>query len=316
MSRAAVGLRAHSGWAAAVTVGGEATAPVLLDRRRLALADDATPRPVQPYHASEGLRHGAALGPGPEARGPGGLDHPGLGEQMGPPRSSMKRGRPVGQSPEMLLMRYSMRFLVPLLTLVPFVVSARADEPIVATAPAPAGLVKAAFAGGCFWCMQRPYDDLPGVVSTTVGYTGGEKANPTYHEVSAGGTGHRESIEVVYDPKKVTYEKLLDVLWHNVDPTNEYGQFCDNGSQYRTAIFVADDAQRKAAEASKRALEASGILKRPIVTEILKAGTFWKAEDYHQSYYKKNPIRYSFYRSGCGRDARLKELWGDAAPKH
>jgi peptide-methionine (S)-S-oxide reductase len=216
----------------------------------------------------------------------------------------------------MLLMRYSMRFLVPLLTLVPFVVSARADEPIVATAPAPAGLVKAAFAGGCFWCMQRPYDDLPGVVSTTVGYTGGEKASPTYHEVSAGGTGHLESIEVVYDPKKVTYEKLLDVFWHNVDPTNAQGQFCDNGSQYRTAIFVADDAQRKAAEASKSALEASGVLKRPVVTEILKVGTFWKAEDYHQSYYKKNPIRYSFYRSRCGRDPRLKELWGDAAPKH
>lgn len=213
-------------------------------------------------------------------------------------------------------MRRSVRFLVPLLTLVLFAFFARAAEPIVATAPAPAGLAKAAFAGGCFWCMQKPYDDLPGVVSATVGYTGGKKAHPTYHEVSAGGTGHFESVEVVYDPKKVTYEKLLDVFWHNVDPTNDHGQFCDNGLQYRTAIFVADDAQRKAAEASKKALEASGALKRPIVTEILKAGTFWKAEDYHQSYYKKNPIRYSFYRSGCGRDARLKELWGDAAPKH
>ena len=149
-------------------------------------------------------------------------------------------------------MRRSIRFLVPLFTLVFFAFFARADEPIVATAPAPAGLAKAAFAGGCFWCMQRPYDDLPGVVSTTVGYTGGEKANPTYHEVSAGGTGHFEAIEVVYDPKKVTYEKLLDVFWHNVDPTNPYGQFCDNGAQYRTAIFVADDAQRKAAEATRR----------------------------------------------------------------
>src|SRR5665811_2003837 len=190
-------------------------------------------------------------------------------------------GRPVRQSLEMLLMRGSIRLFVPFLALALFAALARADEAIVATKPAPAGLVKAAFAGGCFWCMQRPYDDLPGVVSTTVGYTGGEKANPTYHEVSAGGTGHRESIEVVYDPKKVTYEKLLDVLWHNVDPTNEYGQFCDNGSQYRTAIFVADGAQRKAAEASKRALEASGVLKRPFVTDILKAGAFWKAEDYH-----------------------------------
>ena len=216
----------------------------------------------------------------------------------------------------MPLIRRTIRFLLPLLTLVLFAFFARADEPIVATAPAPAGLAKAAFAGGCFWCMQRPYDDLPGVVSTTVGYTGGQKASPTYHEVSAGGTGHLESIEVVYDPKQVTYEKLLDVFWHNVDPTNPNGQFCDNGSQYRTAIFVADDAQQKAAEGSKKALAASAALKSPIVTEILTAGTFWKAEDYHQSYYKKNPIRYSFYRSGCGRDSRLKELWGDAAPKH
>jgi peptide-methionine (S)-S-oxide reductase len=216
----------------------------------------------------------------------------------------------------MRYLRRTTRSLVPLLALVLFASLAQGGEPIVATGPAPAGLAKAAFAGGCFWCMQGPYDSLPGVVSTTVGYTGGEKANPTYHEVSAGGTGHLESIEVVYDAKKVTYEKLLDVFWHNVDPTNPNGQFCDNGSQYRTAIFVADDAQRKAAEASRKALEASGVLKHPIVTEILKAGTFWKAEDYHQSYYKKNPIRYNFYRSGCGRDARLKEIWGDAAPKH
>jgi peptide-methionine (S)-S-oxide reductase len=216
----------------------------------------------------------------------------------------------------MALMRRSTRFLVPLLTLVLFAFFARADEPIVATAPAPAGLAKAAFAGGCFWCMQKPYDDLVGVVSTTVGYMGGGKANPTYREVSAGGTGHIESVEIVYDPVKVTYEKLLDVFWHNVDPTNASGQFCDNGSQYRTAIFVGDDAQRKAAEASKKALETSGVLKRPIATEILKAGTFWKAEAYHQSYYKKNPVRYAFYRSGCGRDARLKELWGDSALRH
>ncbi len=213
-------------------------------------------------------------------------------------------------------MRRSVRFLVPLLALVLFAALARAGEAIVATKPAPAGFEKAAFAGGCFWCMQRPYDNLPGVVSTTVGYTGGAKANPTYHEVGAGGSGHLESIEIVFDPKKVSYEKLLDVFWHNVDPTNPNGQFCDNGTQYRTAIFFENDAQRAAAEASKKALAASGILKKPIVTEILKAGTFWKAEEYHQSYYKKNPIRYNFYRSGCGRDARLKEIWGDAAPKH
>ena len=213
-------------------------------------------------------------------------------------------------------MRRNIRFLVPLFALVLFAALAPADEAIVATKPAPAGLEKAAFAGGCFWCMQGPYDNLPGVVSTTVGYTGGEKPNPTYHEVGAGGTGHIESIEIVFDPKKVSYEKLLDVFWHNVDPMNPYGQFCDNGSQYRTAIFFENDEQRAAAEASKKVLAASGVLKTPIVTEILKAGIFWKAEEYHQSYYKKNPIRYKFYRSGCGRDARLKEIWGDAAPGH
>ncbi|MDL2717157.1 MAG: peptide-methionine (S)-S-oxide reductase MsrA [Acidobacteriota bacterium] len=213
-------------------------------------------------------------------------------------------------------MRRSIRFLVPLVALVLFAALARADEAIVATKPAPVGFEKAAFAGGCFWCMQGPYDNLPGVVSTTVGYTGGDKASPTYHEVGSGGSGHIESIEIVFDPKKISYEKLLDVFWHNVDPTNPNGQFCDNGAQYRTAIFFESDAQRATAEASKKALAASGILKKPIVTEIVKAGTFWKAEEYHQSYYKKNPIRYNFYRSGCGRDARLKELWGAAAPKH
>jgi peptide-methionine (S)-S-oxide reductase len=230
--------------------------------------------------------------------------------------SSSTGPAPVGRGREAFSMRRSVRFLVPLFVLALFAVLARAEDPIVATGPAPAGLAKAAFAGGCFWCMQGPYDSLPGVVSATVGYAGGEKASPTYHEVSSGGTGHLESIEIVYDPKKVTYEKLLDVFWHNVDPTNPYGQFCDNGSQYRTAIFFENDEQRKAGEASKKAIQDSGVLKRPIVTEIVKAGTFWKAEDYHQSYYKKNPIRYNLYRSGCGRDAKLKELWGDAAPKH
>jgi peptide-methionine (S)-S-oxide reductase len=213
-------------------------------------------------------------------------------------------------------MRRSIRFLVPLLALALFAALARADEAIVATKPVPPGLEKAAFAGGCFWCMQGPYDSLPGVVSTTVGYTGGQKANPSYHEVGAGGTGHLESIEIVFDPKKVSYDKLLDVFWHNVDPTNPYGQFCDNGSSYRTAIFFENDAQRAAAEASKKAIVESGVLKKPVVTEIVKAGVFWKAEEYHQSYYKKNPIRYNFYRSGCGRDARLREIWGDAAAKH
>ncbi len=211
-------------------------------------------------------------------------------------------------------MRRNVRFLLPLLALVLFATLARGEEPTQPTAPAPAGLAKATFAGGCFWCMQGPYDALEGVVSTTVGYTGGTKAGATYHEVGSGGTGHREAIEVVFDPKKVSYEKLLDVFWHNVDPTNPYGQFCDSGSQYTTAIFVHDEAQRRAAEASKKAIE--GVLGKPVVTEVLPAGAFWKAEEYHQEYYKKNPIRYSFYRSGRGRDARLKQLWGDKAPAH
>jgi peptide-methionine (S)-S-oxide reductase len=137
---------------------------------------------------------------------------------------------------------------------------------------------------------------------------------PTYEQVSAGGTGHAESVEVVYDPAKVSYEKLLDVFWHNVDPVTKDAQFCDHGRQYRTAIFYHDEAQRAAAEASKRAIEASHRLDRPIVTEIVPAGTFWRAEEYHQRYHEKNPIRYKYYRWNCGRDQRLRELWGDAAP--
>jgi peptide-methionine (S)-S-oxide reductase len=202
------------------------------------------------------------------------------------------------------------RFLVPLLlALVLAAGAARGEEKTT-----PAGLAKATFAGGCFWCMQKPYDDLAGVVSTTVGYAGGTKTNPTYEEVSSGGTGHAESVQVVYDPRKVTYEKLLEVFWHNVDPLAKNGQFCDHGTQYRTAIFFHDDIQKRAAEESKNKVQAA--FKLPILTEITAAGTFWPAEDYHQSYYKKNPIRYKIYRSGCGRDARLKELWGEAAAAH
>ncbi len=183
----------------------------------------------------------------------------------------------------------------------------------VATPPAPAGLAKATFAGGCFWCMEGPFDAVEGVVSTTVGYTGGTKEAPSYEEVSSGTTGHAESIEVVYDPKKVSYEKLLDVFWHNVDPLTKDGQFCDFGNQYRTAIFYHDEAQKQAAEASKKKLEASGRFGKPIVTQIVKAGTFWAAEDYHQDYYEKNPVRYKFYRWNCGRDQKLEELWGKSA---
>ncbi len=168
----------------------------------------------------------------------------------------------------------------------------------------------ATFAGGCFWCMEPPFDKLDGVISTTSGYTGGLVKKPTYKEVSAGGTGHAEAIQVRYDPDKISYAELLETFWHNIDPTTVDRQFCDRGSQYRSAIFVHDAAQRTAAERSKAALEANKPFDGPIVTEIVKAGIFYPAEDYHQDYYLKNPIRYKYYRYGCGRDDRLEELWG------
>ena len=171
----------------------------------------------------------------------------------------------------------------------------------------------AIFAGGCFWCMEKPFDQLEGVVSTTSGYTGGSKVDPSYKEVSAGGTGHTEAIRIVYDPTKVSYKKLLDVFWVNVDPTTNDRQFCDKGSQYRPGIFTADEAQAKAAKASLASLKTTKPFSDPIKVEITPATTFYPAEDYHQDYYQKNPIRYRYYRGGCGRDARLKELWGDKA---
>lgn len=183
------------------------------------------------------------------------------------------------------------------------------------TPPAPAGLAKATFAGGCFWCVESDFDKIDGVISTTSGYTGGKTTNPNYHDVSAGITGHAESVEVIYDPKRVTYERLLDYFWHTIDPTVKDRQFCDVGDQYRTAIFYHDEAQKKAAEASKAAVEKAKPFPQPIVTPIVAAGPFYPAEEYHQDYYKKNPIRYKYYRHGCGRDARLKELWGDMAGK-
>jgi peptide-methionine (S)-S-oxide reductase len=176
--------------------------------------------------------------------------------------------------------------------------------------PAGTQTAKATFAGGCFWCMQPPFEVLDGVVSTTVGYTGGHKKNPTYEEVSAGGTGHAESIEIVYDPSRIGYEKLLEVFWHNVDPTRRDAQFCDAGHQYRSAIFYHGEEQKRLAEESKKALETSTRLPGPIVTEIVPASEFYPAEEYHQRYHEKNPIRYKFYRYNCGRDQRLKELWG------
>jgi peptide-methionine (S)-S-oxide reductase len=177
-------------------------------------------------------------------------------------------------------------------------------------------LEKATFAGGCFWCMEPPYDSLEGVISVTVGYTGGTKKNPTYEEVSSGSTGHAESIEIVYDPSKVNYVKLLDVFWHNIDPTVKDRQFCDVGTQYRSAIFVHNDEQKRQAEESKKALAESKGLQGPVYTEIVPAGSFYPAEAYHQKYYKKNPVRYKYYRWNCGRDQRLKELWGDGAGSH
>ena len=168
----------------------------------------------------------------------------------------------------------------------------------------------ATFAGGCFWCMEGPFDQLEGVVSTTPGYTGGTEPNPTYEQVSSGKTGHAEAMRVVYDPSKVRYEKLLDVFWRNIDPTTPNRQFADAGTQYRTAVFYRNEEQKQLAIASKDALERSGKFDQPIVTEIVPASAFYPAEEYHQDYYKKNPLRYQFYRIGSGRDGYLKRVWG------
>lgn len=188
-------------------------------------------------------------------------------------------------------------------------------------APAPAKkeepkLATALFAGGCFWSEEKLFDNLPGVISATSGYTGGTKENPTYEEVSSDTTGHAEAVQIVYDPSKVTYAQLLEAFWHNIDPLTPNAQFCDHGTQYRSAIFFQDAEQQRLAEESKRQLEASGRFKKPIVTQIVAASAFYPAEDYHQDYARKNPVRYGYYRVGCGRDARLQEIWGDDAPKH
>ncbi|MBI5626412.1 MAG: peptide-methionine (S)-S-oxide reductase MsrA [Nitrosomonadales bacterium] len=175
--------------------------------------------------------------------------------------------------------------------------------------PAPQSAT-AIFAGGCFWCMEADFEKLDGVIAVESGYTGGSVKNPTYHQVSQGSTGHAEAVRIFYDPQRVTYEKLLDHLWRNIDPTVKDRQFCDIGSQYRSAIFYQNDAEQKLALSSKLALEKSARFPR-IYTEIVAAGAFYPAEDYHQDYYKKNPIRYKFYRTNCGRDARLKSLWSE-----
>jgi len=207
----------------------------------------------------------------------------------------------------MKLMKYTLPVFILCLLAAGLSISAADNEPLVVDAQDTA---VATLAGGCFWCMEPPFDKLEGVISTTSGYTGGHTKNPSYKQTSSGKTGHTEAIQIVYDPRKVSYEKLLDVFWHNIDPTTPDQQFCDRGSQYRSEIFYHNEEQKHQAEASKAKLNKSKPFKAPIVTQVTQASTFYAAEDYHQDYYKKNPIRYRYYRYGCGRDKRLKQLWG------
>jgi peptide-methionine (S)-S-oxide reductase len=174
----------------------------------------------------------------------------------------------------------------------------------------PTVTAKAFFAGGCFWCMEEAFEKVDGVISVVSGYMGGDLANPTYEQVSAGGTGHAESVEVLYDPARVNYAKLLDEFWRNVDPLTPDAQFCDHGSQYRSVVFYLNDEEKRMAEESKQAIEQSKRFTQPVVTQVVKVSVFYPAEDYHQDFYKKNPIRYKFYKYTCGRAQRLVELWG------
>jgi methionine-S-sulfoxide reductase len=196
-----------------------------------------------------------------------------------------------------------------LLTIFALAAPVHADEMAVETAGK--GYAKATFAGGCFWCMEPPFDKLDGVISTTSGYTGGQEKDPTYKEVSAGRTGHAEAVEIIYDPGKVSYRKLLEVFWMQINPTTPDRQFVDVGSQYRPGIFYHNDDQKRQAEESRKEMAESGRFDGPIVTEITRAGDFWPAEDYHQDYYTKNPLRYKFYRYGSGRDQYLEKVWGE-----
>ena len=173
-----------------------------------------------------------------------------------------------------------------------------------------AASAKATFAGGCFWCMEEAFDKVPGVISTTSGYIGGHVKNPTYEQVSTGQSGHAEAVQVEYDPARVSYERLVEFYWRNIDPTQKDAQFCDHGSQYRSGIFYYDDEQKRIAEASRAALQKSKPFRGEIVTEITRASEFYPAEDYHQDFHTKNPVRYKFYKTGCGREARLQQLWG------
>ncbi len=198
---------------------------------------------------------------------------------------------------------------------VPVAADTSANSPAEANSPADAeNLSTAIFAGGCFWCMEKPFDELPGVVSTTSGYTGGTVENPTYNQVSSGGTGHYEAMEVRYNPKQVSYDQLLETFWVNIDPVDSKGQFCDKGDQYRSAIFYETPAQQQEAADSKEKIAER--LKSAIATEILPAATFYDAEDYHQNYYQTHAVRYKIYRYSCGRDQRLAQVWGEDAPEH
>lgn len=186
--------------------------------------------------------------------------------------------------------------------------------PIAADETKKTAVAVATFAGGCFWCVESDFDHVPGVTKTISGYTGGIIKNPTYRQVTAGNSGHIEAVQIYFDPSKTSYEKLLDVFWRSIDATDSGGQFCDRGASYATAIFANSPEQKRIAEASRAKLKKSGVLER-VVTPVLTAGTFYPAEGYHQDYYTKNPLRYKFYRLSCGRDARVKELWGDQAHK-
>jgi peptide-methionine (S)-S-oxide reductase len=195
--------------------------------------------------------------------------------------------------------------VVALCVLAPSSATVRSAARSASVAPA----ATATFAGGCFWSMEHVFDELPGVISVTVGYAGGPAKNPSYEQVEMGITGHAESVQVVFDPERITYNSLLNAYWHNIDPTDGAGQFCDHGTQYRPIIFYADEAQKLAAEASKAAIEQSHRFSR-VMPQVLPAGVFWRGEDYHQHYYKTHAMAYKMYRIGCGRDHRLHELWG------
>ena len=192
-----------------------------------------------------------------------------------------------------------------------WMLAAFASQPLVAATGDE--LAVATFAGGCFWCVESDFDAVPGVVETISGYTGGTVDNPTYKQVTAGGTGHREAVQIRYDPKQVSYERLLHVFWRSVDPTDDGGQFCDRGESYQTAVFVGNEEERRLAEASREALEQSAVLDAPLVTPVEAAREFYPAENYHQDYYTKNPVRYRFYRFSCGRDSRVQQVWGNQA---